>query len=112
MKRGRICSALIATTFLFLQGCESKEDHVFQIVRCGAAGAIDGYSDPSLATRTGQAIAQYKQEHGLKMSFAELTVLTDKAQKEIMGVPGSPLQDWVDRAKKITESEFCKKNFG
>jgi hypothetical protein len=82
MKRSRICSTLIATTFLFLLGCESKEDHVFQIVRCGAASAIDGYSDASVVTRAGEAVARYKQEHGFEMSFAELTILTDKHKKK------------------------------
>lgn len=100
---------LIAATFLFLQGCENREEHIFQLTRCGLAAGLDVHSDPSVVTLSAEAVGLYGREHGIKMSFEEMTVITDKITKEIMGAPESPVQEWDDRAKKIAESDFCKK---
>ncbi|AVO58316.1 hypothetical protein [Pseudomonas chlororaphis] len=109
MKGSKTCLVLIATSLFFLQGFEDQEDRIFQTNRCALAAAMGLNSDPSIVTKAAVEIREYMRERGINKSFAELTAITNKIQAEIMGPPDSPLQEWEDRARKITESNFCRK---
>lgn len=112
MKYNKHCPALIAITCLFLAGCDSKEDQVFQVARCAiAAGTVDGTTPGETGIKSGQAVAQYMRAHGLDMNQEKIIDLGEKARKEIAGDPELPMPAQIDRAKNVMASATCKKNF-
>ncbi|MBF4210265.1 hypothetical protein EI533_21310 [Pseudomonas donghuensis] len=109
MKAYKTCSALIATAFLFLHGCENPEGHIYQANRCAVAYSMGSNVDPSVVTNAALETGQYMRAHGINKSVAELTAMTDKVKDEIMGTPDAPYKGWEGRADRISESDFCKK---
>ncbi|RON43526.1 hypothetical protein BK666_20880 [Pseudomonas frederiksbergensis] len=111
MQNNKHHPALIAITCLFLAGCDSKKDEVFQVARCVmATETVAGASPGDVGIKTGQAVAQYMSEHDLDMSQEEVVALGKKARIDIAGDPELPMPAQIDRAKKIMASEPCKKS--
>lgn len=108
MKGSKIFVALVSASCLSLYGSESKDDYVFQVNRCEAAYAMDDDSNAETLIKSAGVVAQYMNEHNLEDTPAEETANTEKIMSEIFGVPNSTVEVWKGRARKITESDFCK----
>lgn len=108
MKGIKLCSILLPAAILPMQAFADQNDYVFQATRCAIAYSLGINSDPSVITNSAVATSLYLREHGGE-SAAARNARFDAITNEIKGPPDSPVQDWEDRAQKITESDFCKK---
>lgn len=109
MKKFKRSWFFIATAGLFLAGCETDTDRVYDLTLCVlAAETLNGTPPGDAGIKAGEVIDHYTRKNKISISHEQTYTLAGKAYLEITGDPELPIAAQIDRAKHLTESETCK----